>query len=285
MIFLGTPNNIQKYALIVANDHYCRQANRLINSITNARELDNILQSINFNVTKHEDMIEKDTFMEQVIAFTKTFINGDIVLFYFSGHAIQFNGNNYLIPINDTKIDRAESVAVFGVNLKRILDRLMENKPLSVFILVLDCCRPYELSRRSATTCQYIVSIMSSYRNYLCTYLATAQNEGLHTMDIPDGRKVFIQFSCAANKTTTDNLFNKYLLLHIDRKNVPVTEVFQDITKDVYHKRDRRLKPFLTNKLAKHAPVYLNRMPSGMYIRSKMNIDSLQSFYRKSCFS
>jgi hypothetical protein len=107
---------------------------------------------------------------------------------------------------------------------------------------------------------------MSLYQNYLCTSLAAAQSKGLHAMNIPDGRKVFIQFSCPVDKTTKDNLFNKYLLLNIDRENVPATDVFQDIMEDVYDKRNRRLKPFSMNRLAEHAPVYLNRVPSGMYI-------------------
>ncbi len=152
--FLGTPDNIQKYALIIGNDNYSRLENQLTDSIKNARELDDTLQTINFNVTRYEDVSEEDIIMERVIAFTRKFKNGDIVFFYFSGHANQFNGNNYLIPTNDSTIDNAKSVAVFGANLKRILDRLIESKPLSVLILVLDCCRPYKISRRSKITCK-----------------------------------------------------------------------------------------------------------------------------------
>jgi hypothetical protein len=88
------------------------------------------------------------------------------------------------------------------------------------------------------------------------------QTKGLHAMNIPDGRKIFIQFSCAVNKVAKDDLFNKYLLLNINQKNVPVTEVFQDIVEDVYYRRHRKLRPFSMNGLAEHGPIYLNKVPS-----------------------
>jgi hypothetical protein len=79
-------------------------------------------------------------------------------------------------------------------------------------------------------------------------------------MNVTDGRKIFIQFSCAANKTTTDDLFNKYLLQNITRENVSVTEVFQDIAEDVYRKRYRRHQPFSTHRLPEDKPIYLNQV-------------------------
>ncbi len=137
--------------MIIGNNNYRRQANRLTDSLKNARELDATLREINFNVTRYEDVSDENEILEQVIAFTRTFKNGDIVLFYYSGHANQFNGNNYLIPINDTTIKSEQDVAVFGADLKRILGRLIENKPSSVLVLLLDCCKPYQFHRRSAT--------------------------------------------------------------------------------------------------------------------------------------
>jgi hypothetical protein len=79
-------------------------------------------------------------------------------------------------------------------------------------------------------------------------------------MNVPDGRKMFIQFSCAANETTKDDLFNKYLLQNITRENLSVTEVFRDIAADVYRKRHRRNQPFSTHTLPEDNPIYLNQV-------------------------
>jgi hypothetical protein len=95
-------------------------------------------------------------------------------------------------------------------------------------------------------------------------------------MYVPNGRKVFIQFSCAANETTDDDLFNKHLLRNIDRANVHITDVFSDIVKDAYHQRRRQLQPYSTSRLPEDKSIYLNeiQMIMGMY---RTNINSFDS--------
>jgi hypothetical protein len=110
-----------------------------------------------------------------------------------------------------------------------------------------------------------VILLIGFSRTYTCVCLAMVQNKGLHRMNAPDGRKVFIQFSCAPNKIAMDNLFNKYLLFHIQKKNIPVDEVFHDIAKSVYQKRHRRLQPFSNNELPDDKPVYLNFATSCTY--------------------
>ncbi len=141
MPILGSSENIKKYALIIGNDSYSQEENQLTDSIKNARKLDYILDRINFTIMRREDVSDENEIIKQVIVFTRTFKNGDIVLFYYSGHANQCNGNNYLIPTNDTTINSEQDIEVFGANVQRILDRLTENKPSSVFVFILDCCR------------------------------------------------------------------------------------------------------------------------------------------------
>ena len=128
--------------MIIANDEYIQVGNRLKKSIANARALENTLENMNFSrVFKHEnEALEKDI-MKHVKDFTEEFENGDIVFFYYSGHAQQVNGVNYLIPTNDVEINSEDDIELFGANVQRIVDRLTENKPRSVFIIVLDGCR------------------------------------------------------------------------------------------------------------------------------------------------
>jgi hypothetical protein len=154
VVILGSSDNIQKHALIIENDSYSRSENRLADSINNATRLAHILNKINFTVTKHENLADENEMMQQVIDFTKTFNNGDTVLCYFSSHGLQFDGNNYLIPTNDTRIHSDEDIEVFGANLKQIVDRLTDCKPYCAFILVFDCCRPYTLSRVTGRACK-----------------------------------------------------------------------------------------------------------------------------------
>lgn len=144
--------------------------NRLTTSINAEKRLDDTLQDINFTVISLENVAEEDEMMERTIAFTRKFKNGDIIVFYFSGHGSQYDGNNYLIPTNDTTITSEQDVEVFGVNVKRMVDRLTERKPDCVFILIFDCCRSYSLNRGStATTSKFCILHMTL--SHICMYL------------------------------------------------------------------------------------------------------------------
>jgi uncharacterized caspase-like protein len=144
----------RKLALIIGNDNYHRKENELRNSVKNAKELSASLRDINFHVTMYENVSQEKQMMEKVQDFERTITDGDLILFYFCGHGYQFNEKNYLIPVDDTKIDSDEDVADLGTDVERILARLRENKPLCVVILILDCSRSYVLQDASTVICK-----------------------------------------------------------------------------------------------------------------------------------
>jgi uncharacterized caspase-like protein len=91
--------------------------------------------------------------MEEVKNFANTIKPRDLVLFFFSGHGCRVNNQNYLIPIEDSRIETDEDVEQLGTSVKRILDRLIEKKLYAV-ISILDCCRPYWLKSSSTPNCK-----------------------------------------------------------------------------------------------------------------------------------
>jgi len=75
--------------------------------------------------------------------------NGGVGLFYFSGHGVQFNGENYLIPV-DTAIRREAEVEYESVNVGSVLVQ-MQDAGNRLNIVILDACRnnPFVHSFRS----------------------------------------------------------------------------------------------------------------------------------------
>jgi uncharacterized caspase-like protein len=144
----------RKLALIIGNGNYSQRINKLDQSVKNANDLANLLKTINFDVMTQNNI--PNEIMKRIQEFVDEFKirDGDLILVFFSGNAYQFNGRNYLIPIDDTRIDDDEDVEVFGTDVKRILDRLMENRPSCVVVFILDCCRPYVLKNASKSTCK-----------------------------------------------------------------------------------------------------------------------------------
>jgi uncharacterized caspase-like protein len=163
----------RKLALIIGNNKYKRRNNRLKHSVKNAKKLSHLLKAINFNCTTYYN-IDKEM-MDNISNFAKTIMDGDIVLFYFSGHCRQVAGENYLIPTDDDRIENDIDVAEIGTSAKRALDRLMmrtdddidvadlganaehaldnltDKKKPYVTIFILDCCQQYFLKNESTS--------------------------------------------------------------------------------------------------------------------------------------
>ncbi len=71
---------------------------------------------------------------DATIQFAWTSRNADVAVFYYSGSAMQFNGVNYLIPVDAKLEDEADLKRMTRVD--EILDGLQQAK--NVRILVLD---------------------------------------------------------------------------------------------------------------------------------------------------
>lgn len=156
-LFLVVHGNQTKHALIMANSVNTKAAeNSLRRSIAHATQLETILQNINFTVVKHANVFREEDILKNVIDFSKTYQNGDIVFVYFSCLAHQVNGNNYIIPVTDVNINRDEDVEAMGADFHRIIDRLTESQPQTKFIFIFDCCRKSSISSKTIPKSRFI---------------------------------------------------------------------------------------------------------------------------------
>ncbi|UJR12444.1 hypothetical protein I4U23_016620 [Adineta vaga] len=232
-------SNYQKLALIIGNGNYRRPNNQLSQSIINAIELSTILKRIDFKITLYIDVRTTEEVFENVKRFAENIKDGDLVLFYYSGHANQVNNQNYLIPIYDDRIYTDTDVQDIGCNFDRIFDRLVEKPSSHITVCILDCCRPY-----------WRIGTLESRGVY--------GGRGLHEIQPIDG--TLIQLSCAANKTSRDDLFSKKLLKHIAKENIDIRDLFQLITNDVLTQSNQTQEPLTINGIRQHEPVYFNKV-------------------------
>jgi uncharacterized caspase-like protein len=68
---------------------------------------------------------------EGVEQFTRQLGRGGMGLFYFSGHGVQVNGPNYLIPV-DARISRESDIKYQSVQVDWVLDRMRDAKTLQI---------------------------------------------------------------------------------------------------------------------------------------------------------
>ena len=83
----------QRIALIIGNNRY-KELSNLKNPINDARSMRDILKKRGFEVLYSENATQNQ-FKKLVKRFGTKLSRGGVGLFYFAGHGIQVDGNNY----------------------------------------------------------------------------------------------------------------------------------------------------------------------------------------------
>ncbi len=86
----------RKVALVIGNKDY--KDAPLRNPVNDAQDISNVLQGLGFAVQTKLDVNHRQM-DEAVKEFIQKIQNGDVALFYFSGHGTQVKGENYLLPV------------------------------------------------------------------------------------------------------------------------------------------------------------------------------------------
>src|SRR5579862_7886551 len=88
----------RRLALIIGNNAYPDRA--LVNAVNDAQAIKASLDSLGFNDVRMKLNATLQQIEESVEDFVAAVKPGDVALFYYSGHGIQINEQNYLIPVD-----------------------------------------------------------------------------------------------------------------------------------------------------------------------------------------
>ena len=127
----------ERVALVIGNADYHK--GRLSNPIADARAMKQALKEAGFDVTLVENANKKE--MNKAISdFGRRLNENTISLFYFSGHGVQYEDNNYLIPIGGENINNWEEIKESSVAAKYPVNLMVKSKS-AANIVILDACR------------------------------------------------------------------------------------------------------------------------------------------------
>jgi len=130
----------KRVALIIGNGAYVH-APHLPNPIHDAQDVALALKRLGFETMVGTDL--NQTGMQDIaIRFARAARTADVALFYYSGHAMQFAGVNYMVPVDAELRDEADLRRMARVD--EMLADLQQAKNLRV--LVLDACRDNPLA-------------------------------------------------------------------------------------------------------------------------------------------
>ncbi|MGO9172767.1 MAG: caspase family protein [Rhodomicrobium sp.] len=123
-----------RVALIVGNGDYIGQP-RLPNPPHDAQDMSAALESLGFKVITGVN-VDKTAFDGKLHEFARAATDADVAIFFYSGHGMQINGVNYLIPI-DAPVSK-EDIDFQTVTLD-FVQKLVERAKTK--IIILDACR------------------------------------------------------------------------------------------------------------------------------------------------
>jgi hypothetical protein len=230
----------KRVALVIGNGAY-QSGPLLPNPRNDAQDVAASLQRSGFETIVGVDL-DKANMDEMTIKFARAARAADVAIFYYSGHALQFAGANYLIPIDVKLADEADLRRMTKVD--DIVADLQAAKSLR--ILVLDACRnnPMVEQMQRAIGRQRAVPIQ----------------RGLARIDSPQG--MIIAYSTQAGSTADDGSgrnspYTAAFLRHIEEPE-EIGTIFRHIATDVAETTRRIQIPELSISLI--GEFYLTRL-------------------------
>ena len=232
---LGDSGAAARVALVVGNGDYAPEIGRLKNPVNDAQLMADTLKGLGFEVSLVTDADQKA--MKRAIRefgqkLRETGPNG-IGLFYYAGHGVQVDGENFLLPIG-AEIQAEGDVELEAVSASSVLSQ-MQFAGNAVNLAFLDACRNNPLTR----------SFRSGAR-------------GLARVDAPRGS--FVGYSTAPGDVSVDGESNNspYALALVEELNTPglsIEEAHRAVRGKVLAATNQRQTPWDSSSLT--GPVVL----------------------------
>ena len=204
----------RRVALVIGNGDY-QAATKLINPVNDAADIGEVLAGLGFDVEVRIDA-DLDMMEKAVLRFGNKLAGStdSVGFFYYAGHGVQSNGENYFIPV-DARLSAESMLRIRAIPLQFVLDSIGEagNK---LNIIVLDACRdnPFSWARSSA--------------------------RGLAVVGIQPAASIVV-YSTSAGKVAQDGTgrngtFTEELLRHLPTPGLDIMEVLRRTGQDVQAK-------------------------------------------------
>ena len=114
----------------------------LPNAVSDAESVGAALETVGFDVSYSLNQ-DREGILQDLKAFDRKLgaQRPDWLVVYYAGHGIQFDGINYLVPINaEQNLDRPRDLANYAIELNQIIRGYLNHQTKRTFIL-LDACR------------------------------------------------------------------------------------------------------------------------------------------------
>ena len=232
----------QKFALVMGNGNY-NGISKLTNPVNDANDMETALRNLGFTVEKvlNGNLDEMET---AVLNFKRKLggMRHSYGFFFYAGHGVQSNGENYLIPVDADNIRSETQLRSRAVSIQFVLDTLNEAGN-ELNMVVLDACRdnPFGWARSGSRGLSVISQTPSG------TIVMYAAGAGQQASD-------------GAGKR--NGLFTGYLLNNLKVDGYSVFDVFDKTMANVINETNGKQHPELSLRFAGASSAYLGSSPA-----------------------
>ncbi|GAB4552373.1 MAG: hypothetical protein Tsb007_05960 [Rhizobacter sp.] len=140
----ANPAEPKRVALVVGNARYTGVP-VLVNTLNDAEDVCKTLRELRFEVICAKDLRTRREFKRTVQDFTSKLGPGTAGLFYYAGHGLQIDGENYLVP-TEAPIEKKEDVEDETISMRYVMTALEEARS-DFNLIILDACRNSPFTR------------------------------------------------------------------------------------------------------------------------------------------
>lgn len=205
----------KRYALVVGNSNYNKDIGILKNPVNDATDVATELRKSNFEV----QLVTNCTYVqlrEAMRKFHEKLTNGPrdqtVGLFYYAGHGVQYQDENYLVPV-DADVKFEDDILRMCFPVQRMVLANMERSNSRMNIVILDACRnnPFPATNRSVS------AGLAEMKRARGSFIAYATSPG----------------SVASDGSGRNGLYTQELIKALRKPNLTIEQVFKDVRVNV----------------------------------------------------
>ena len=205
----------KRYALVIGNSNYNKEIGVLKNPLNDATDVATELRKSNFEV----QLVTNATYVQMREAMRKFHekltagpVDKTVGLFYYAGHGVAYQDENYLVPI-DADVKFEDDITRMCFPVQRMVLANMERSNSRMNIVILDACRnnPFPATSRSVS------SGLSEMKRARGSFIAYATAPG----------------SVASDGTGRNGLYTQELLKALRKPGLTIEQVFKEVRMNV----------------------------------------------------
>lgn len=218
----------RKVAMVVGNSSYTNVP-RLPNPRNDASDMIARLKAMGFDVTPGLDL-DRSGFLNSLAVFGRAAEGADVALFFYAGHGLQVNGQNYLVP-TDAKLEYEAELDIALIPVPLVMQQLARGSRVN--IVLLDACRDNPFAKDLSRT--------------LGTRSSTALGRGLGRIQSASG--TFIAFATQPDNVAQDgdgrnSPFTGALLANMEKPGISLSDLMIEVRNEVMRQTNGKQVPW-----------------------------------------